>query len=254
MRPLACLFGILAFLLAGSSAQANSVTVRGEAALGSPGFRLAVILDDPDTMARNDAWVGIGPDRGMAEESHVVGHFVIDLGGLRMAPSRPENPRHLCFLGLSETADWQTARVILFLERGPDRSWLIGARVWDDALASYVAVGPSLLIENRATVSRSPSVPAEPGPPPEAIRVDFEWQAASAPGAQDGLLRLYRTVAQGTELLAESTALTNGSQKLNFLRVGVVNAAHQARGTFGTLSLDDVSLSRTFGTPAPDVD
>jgi len=244
MRTLPGILATLALTLVAGFSEANSVTVRGDAAFGGPGFHLVAIVVDPGLVPPNDAWAGIGPDRGMSEETQIVASFVVDPGRLWMAASTPEEPHHLCFLGLSETADWTTARVILFLERGPDRSWLIGARLWDDALARYVVVGPSFLVETTPTVRRSPrgAVSSSSG-----IRVDFEWHAASEPGAQDGVFRLFRGVDQGRELVLERTGLSSGTQRLSFLRVGVVNAAHQARSTVGTLSLDEVRLSRTFG-------
>ena len=237
--------------LVGAAAEANSVTVKGGAVLGRSGFQLVVTLEDPASVEPNDAWVGIGPDKGMAEETQVVGRVVIDPAALRMAPSSPSTPNHLCFLGLSETSDWATAKVILVLERGPGRSWLIGARIWDDALASYVAVGPSVLTEAVPTTSRSPRAPRETGPGPSAMGVEFEWRVASAPDGEDGVFRLFRTVDGSRELLLESAAVANGTQTLNYLRAGVVNGAHQARDTFGTLFLDDVGLSRTFDPVAP---
>jgi hypothetical protein len=242
---------LLLAMLAGGAAEANSVTVDGRTGLGGPGFRLEVTLEDPVSTEPNDAWVGIGPDKGMAAETHVAGRFVIDPGALRLPPDSPSHPSHLCFLGLSETEDWSTVRLILFLQQGPDRTWLVGARVWDDEAGGYVSVGPAPLTVGVATTSRSPGTPRTPGPGPSAVLVDFEWSAESAPGARDGLFRLHRTVDGARELVLEHASLTSATQNVRFLRAGLVNGTHQSKGTFGRLSLDEVSLSRAFGPPAP---
>ena len=52
-------------------------------------------------------------------------------------------------------------------------------------------------------------------------------------------------------LVGSATRLTGATQNVSFLRAGLVNGTHQSKGTFGRLSLDEVSLSRAFGPPAP---
>jgi hypothetical protein len=235
-RALRSLFWALPVILAGGLAEANSVVATRQAALGGSSFGLEIRLDDPARSRPNDAWVAIGPDKGLDGETSIRGSFLIDLRNLQLPSRRRGAGRpHLCFLGLSQAEDWATARVILFVERGRRQSWVIGARLWDDGLHRYVTAGRAVLAQPRSR--RRTSV----------VRVDFEWRAATSPGARDGQLRLTRTVKGEPELLFERADLDNAAQTLNYLRAGVVNSAHQRNRTRGKLYLDDFSLSRTYG-------
>lgn len=229
----------LPLVLGGALVEANSVVVTPDAALGGSSFGLEVRLEDPAQTRPNDAWVAVGPDKGLDRETSVRGHFLIDLRRLEL-PARPRGdaPAHLCFLGLSQGEDWATARVILFVERVSRRSWVIGARLWDDGLQRYVTAGRAELARPRSRRRSSGS---------SVVQLEFAWRAATRPGTRDGQFRLTRTVDGEPEILFERTDLDNGAQTLSHLRAGVVNSRHQREGTRGVLYLDDFSLSRTYG-------
>jgi hypothetical protein len=235
-RGLRTLGWVLPLALGTALAEANSVVVTPRAALGGSSFGLEIRLEDPAQVRPSDAWVAIGPDKGLDRETSVRGSFLIDPRKLLLsARRRGAGNAHLCFLGLSEAEDWTSARVILFLERGPGRSWVIGARLWDDGLRRYVTAGRAVLAEPRSP--RRTSV----------VRVDFAWRAATSPEARDGQFQLTRTVGDEPELLLERADLDNATQTLSYLRAGVVNSRHQRTHIHGELYLDDFSLSRTYG-------
>jgi hypothetical protein len=239
IRTLCC----VALVLGAGSVEANSVRVTPKAGPGGSQFALQINIDDAKHTKPIDAWVGLGPDKGLAGETLVQGSFLVDLRRLRLPrPARGARKAHLCFLGLSQAPDWATARVILFLERARDGSWLIGARLWDDGRGRYLTAGRAAL----ATPSSVRRARGAGGSSP-MVRIDFEWGAATSPGARDGQFRLTRTVEDEPELLLERVDLDNGNQSLSYLRAGVVNSAHQRKHTRGKLYLDDFSLSRVYG-------
>ncbi len=221
----------LLMVLAAATSEGNSIQVTAGAALVGQ-FGLRITLDDPALTRPTEAWVSIGPDKGMVNETAIHGGFFIDPGNLTMSrtPGPQDQTEHFCFLSFSQDTGPQGAKVILFLEPGPDGTWLIGARIMEDSNPRLVVAGRASLIEYEPVVLTA---------------IEFEWGAASAPGARDGYLRLFQAVDTEKTLLFERTDLDNGAQTLNHLRIGVVDKSHHSPGTYGELLLDDIELYRS---------
>ncbi len=75
---------------------------------------------------------------------------------------------------------------------------------------------------------------------PVHTRVTVEWAAATAPGADDGLVRLFK----GDALKAEKTTLDNDTLVIDTARLGLPQAA--AATTVGSFFLDDFASFRTL--------
>jgi hypothetical protein len=229
-------------VLLASATGANSVAVTDRAALEG-NYGLEVTLDaSQDSTA--EFWVAIGPGEGLNNEIAVQGSFLIDPEGLEASASL--SPKHICFLSLAQHLDDPSgAKVLLFLEPGPQGAWQIGALLWDDSVGTWreAPVNPLITVSSEIGGHLGPLNPpfVEPAPP---ARLDFEWARATAPGARDGYFRLFRTVDEQTSLLFELTDLDNGSQALNYLQVGLIAAGHHHRGIGGALHLDAFQLTR----------
>ncbi len=220
-----------------SSAEGNSIQVSPSAALeGGYGFRIT--LDDPTETPPREAWMAVGPEKAIAEETAIYGSFSMDLANLTMGNGERSGPRRrrrissaqarVSFLSLSSDLEPGGATVTLFLEQGSGGNWFLGAHVWNDSLGRFAEAGKAPL----------------GAPQPGATRVAFEWGAASSPGALDGYLRLLQMIEGQPTLLFERTDLDNGAQVLNYLQVGMVDVSRQFAGTHGDLYLDELELNR----------
>lgn len=232
---------ILAVLvLAPAMASANSLAATPEAALAGSGFGLRISLDDPEQAPRTDVWVAIGPDKGLRDETAIRGCFLIDPGGLTIGGAS-----QLPFLRLLQNPGSDGERIVFLLEAGPDDTRRLAVWIRDDPSGRLVLAG-------KGALAGSGPEPGSSTSRPHARQVEFEWGAASSPEASDGYLRVYRRGTgpkAGRVLLFERTDLSNGSQTLNHLRVGVYASQHPA-GTHGDLDLDEFALYRTpEGTP-----
>ena len=70
-------------------------------------------------------------------------------------------------------------------------------------------------------------------PPSGVRRVTVEWQAASAPGANDGICRIYvNTSAQSLILRAEDTGIDNDTRAIGEIWMGVDRVPANMVGTF----------------------
>lgn len=232
----------LCFVLPAATGEGNSIQVTPDAALGGSRFGLEITLDDPARVPSTSAWVAVGPDKGLEDETAVSGSFLIDPADVTMSEDGARN--HIEVLSFFQDLGPSGIRIAFFLQRGRGGRWLLGAWVRDDAEGRLVLAG-------RGTLAAGPA--EAPGPDSgnrrqrrrAATRIDFEWVAASAPDAADGHLRVFRTEPGGEKaFLFERTGLDNGTQTLNHLRVGVVNRQHHFSGTSGRLYLDDFVLSR----------
>jgi hypothetical protein len=250
-RALAAASLALPMVLLASATGANSVAVTDRAALEG-NYGLEVTLD----ASRNstEIWVAIGPEDGPNNEIAVQGSFLIDPEGLeasgspRSGPDSPW-PGHVCFLSLAQHLDDSSgAKVLLFLEPAPQGAWQIGALLWEDSVGTWRKAPMSPLVAVSIEIEGNFGRPDVPRRAPPPARLDFEWAAATAPGARDGYFRLFRTVDEQTALLFELTDLDNGSQTLNYMQVGLIAAGHRHRGIGGALHLDAFQLSQILST------
>jgi hypothetical protein len=236
-RRLQRFFPALILTLSVASAEGNSIQVTPSAALeGAYGFRIT--LDDPTETPPREAWMAVGPEKGIAEETAVYGSFSMDLTNLTMGNGERSGPRRrrrisraqaqVSFLSLSRDLDPASATVVVFLEQGSGGNWFLGAHVWNDSLVRFAEAGKAPLSE----------------PQPGTTSVAFEWGAASSPGAHDGYLRLFQMIEGQPTLLFERNDLDNGAQVLNYMQVGMVDVSRQFPGTYGDLYLDELELNR----------
>lgn len=256
----AVLLPVLALLAGPAPVRANSLTVGGGAAMGGTGFGLRVTLDDPAMTAPNDAWVSIGPDKGMLGETSILGGFLLDVSGLTVGPGG------LRFLRFYDQLGAGGERVVFFLEKVSSGSWQLGAWTWDDTMAQLVLAGQGALPGPCPPPAAPSTAPGglsagssfacpETGPSP-VLAIEFEWQAAATPGT--GRLSVFARPIAPTQAFAQPTArrvaidstvvlhredLDNASQSLSYMQLGVLAAEHPAQ-TFGDLSLDEIAVRR----------
>jgi hypothetical protein len=58
----------------------------------------------------------------------------------------------------------------------------------------------------------------------KATGVMIEWQASSAPGADDGFLRMYKVTASETNLKGSRTGIDNDTKVVDAARLGLTSA------------------------------
>lgn len=199
------------------------------AALDGSHFGLELRLDDPASGRRARAFVAIGPEKGVRNETTLEVGFTLDPRGLVVTSAG--GPGRLSFLRLGRGR----AGLVVFLEQIPLNAWSIGAWSWDDATGRLVLAGQASL--PFADPTGGPTVPP---------RVEVEWAAASrAPARSRGYLRIL-SVAEGGEraLLLENTGLDNASQRIGYVELGV-RTADDAAGVSGRLLIDNVQLTRS---------
>jgi hypothetical protein len=228
-------FGILAAAGALPLAEANSIQVTPSAALGGSRFGLELKLDDLASHRAKDAYVAIGPEKGLRGESSLEVGFTLDPSGLVAA--RDGQSGTLSFLRLSRRRGWSGAGLVVFIEQAPQNTWLIGAWSWDDGTDGFVLAGRAPL----------PFEPVTAGAPAALLpRIEIEWATASEPaGRARGYLRVLSVASDGERaLLLENADLDNARQLVSYVQLGVVAADH-APGVSGRLLLDDFEINRT---------
>ena len=226
-------FGLLAAAGAPGLAEANSIRVTPSAALGGSRFGLELKLDDPASNKATDAYVAIGPEKGVRDEASLEVGLTLDPGGLVAAGRR--KPGALSFMRLADTGGPGRPGLVVFLEQTPVKGWFIGAWSWDDATGRFVLAGRAPL---RFETARGVAVAAI------RPRVEVEWAAASELGGR-GYLRILSVAANGERaLLLENTDLNNATQRVGYVELGV-RAADHAPGVSGRLFLDNFEINRT---------
>lgn len=228
-------FGILVVAGALPLAEANSIQVTPSAALGGSRFGLELKLDDPTSGRAKDAYVAIGHEKGLQGEASLEVGFTLDPGGLIAA--RNGQSGTLNFLRLGRRRGSSGAGLVVFIERTPQSTWLIGAWSWDDATNRFRLAGRAPL----------PFEPGAAGAPPVLLpRIEIEWAGASQQaGRGRGYLRVLSVASDGERaLLLEDADLDNASQLVSYVQLGVVAADH-APGVSGRLLLDDFEVNRT---------
>ena len=228
-------FGILAAAGAVPLAEANSIQVMPSAALGGSRFGLELKLDDPASNRAKDAYVAIGHEKGLQGEASLEVGFTLDPSGL--VPARDGRPGTLSFLRLGRRRGWSGTGLVVFIERTPQGTWLIGAWSRDDATGAFVLAGRAPLPLEPVTSGAPPALPP---------RIEIEWATASEPaGRAHGYLRLLSVAGDGERaLLLENADLDNTRQLVDYVQLGVV-AADRAPGVSGRLLLDDFEVNRT---------
>jgi hypothetical protein len=177
------------------STDGGDLSVSSSAALtGSQG--LQVVIDDNNPMY-------VADDRADAE-AHYRARFYFDPNGLTMASGNA----HYIFSGIMGS----TVEVVRLNFRYSSGSYQLSANLLRDNLTS---VNTSWV-----TVSDAPHV------------IELEWQAASAAGANNGILRVWLDGAQVTEL----TNIDNDTHRIDLTILGPYSGIDT--GTRGTYYLD----------------
>jgi hypothetical protein len=213
-------------------AEANSIRVTPVAALDGSLFGLELRLDDPASKTPTDAYVAIGPEKGVRDESALEVGFTLDPSGLVAASHRRSG--RLSFLRLAGGPG--RAGLVVFLEQTPLNAWFVGAWSWDDATGGFVLAGRApFRFEDTRGVGLSALRP----------HLEVEWAAASEPaGRAQGYLRILSVASDGDRaLLLENTELNNASQRVGYVELGV-RAADHAPGVSGALFIDNFQVNR----------
>jgi hypothetical protein len=228
-------FGLLAAAGVPGLAEANSIRVTPAAALDGSRFGLELKLEDPAAREPTDAYVAIGPEKGVRDEASLEVGLTLDPGGLVAAGRR--KPGALSFMRLADTGGPGRPGLVVFLEQAPVKGWFIGAWSWDDDAGRFVLAGRAPL---RFETTRGVAVAAI------RPRVEVEWAAASdLAGRARGYVRILSVAADGERaLLLENTELNNAAQRVGHVELGV-RAAEHAPGVSGRLLLDNFEINRT---------
>lgn len=217
---------MLALLLPTSVAFAdNSLAVTNSAAIEGS-FGLEVILGDSSTA---DAAYLVS--NHMTDETGIRLSLLFAPGSLDMSPVAGQNNTRV--IRIFQDFNPGGTKVVLFLKRSNDDvSWRLACYVSQDT-TGFVFGGEGFLHLDSFT---------------GATRIDFEWGAASAPGANDGFVRAFRTRTEGntnTFTIFNRTDLDNDTHRLNTLHMGMINpGTGHFPGTMGTYYLDSFVLSR----------
>lgn len=220
----------LGFLLTGAGlvppAEANSIQVTPAAALDGSLFGLELRL--AAWSRPTDAYVAIGQEKGVWDETALALGFLLDPSGL--VATCDGWPGRLSFLRLARSPGG--AGLVVFLEQDPQNAWFIGAWSWDDALRRFVLAGRA---------------PLQVGPYAPRPQVEVEWAAASEPaGRERGYVRILSVESDGDRaLLLENSDLNNARQRVGYVELGV-RATDHAPGVSGRLLIDGFQLSRTW--------
>ncbi len=176
----------------------------------SGGAGLEALVDD-----RNDLWVqDLSPDG----EKRYRARFFFDPSSLAMN----EKSLHNIFRAYS-SSPWKGV-VTIQLRRKSGQYWLrtrAGRDSGSDLNGSWVAV------ESRK------------------MAIEFDWLAASAPGQNDGYLRLFVDQA----LVIETTGIDNDERVVDFVRLGIFGGIDD--GTLGLCYFDDFVSHHTTGIDVP---
>lgn len=208
-------------LLAGRL-EASSLRVLESAAFGGPQLCLEITLDDPVFVPPADAWVGLGQDKGLNDETALA-------VSLRLDPRRLAAPigAKLIFLRLAQDPVGDQVRAAAYVSR-TSLGWLLGIDAWDDGAERFLPAG---LIEIPLPRRSSTRVP----------RLEIRWSSGPAGGGRLQVLR--RISLSRAVLLLEKAGLDNASQKVNAVSLGVLAAEHPG-GAAGLLAFDDFELVR----------
>src|SRR5574340_562835 len=231
----------------------NSIRVSPGAALEGR-FGLELALEDPAARPATDAFIALGPEKGLHAETAVVASFSLDPRQLKVGVGTSQEPA-LPFLRLGEGPE--RVRLVVSVERGADRDWRLAVWSWDDAQGRWkLAVRTALPLE--ASLRKESD--------PEYTRLALEWTAAPA-GDTKGRLRLLRlrprALGRGHEgehaavagqagsersdaepvVLFDNEALDNAGQTVSYVQLGVLAKEHP-RGVAGRLRIDDVEIQR----------
>ncbi len=188
-------------LMAGSAFGVNSVTVNGDAAIDGA-FGMEVLIDGSNNVAdvRNICPTSAGDPPGPTDEAVYRASFKVNMNGLAMdegvlhhiATVRAHNG---CPAGLSNRNE---IRVFVRFRGADVNPYKIRIQCRNDNLSWTFVGGHSLPSLNNRTVG-------------------LEWQAASAPGADDGVCRMFIN----NILRAETTTLDNDERAIGQFRLGV---------------------------------
>jgi len=232
---------VLTTLGVAGTAEGSSVSVTTTAALEG-NFGLQVSLAESQS---TEAWIAIGPEKGLQAENAVHASFLIDPTHVIIKKRwrrRRRFRRQLCFLSLSQELGPTGSSVALCLEKDRLGAWLASAWLRDDTSQGYIHTG---WVNLTGSASPGQEDPGEPLP----ARIEIEWGAASQPGAHDVYFRLFRTLDGQRNLLIDRVGLANGTQTVSYLQVGVVSQT--ARRISGELYLDSIEIERTPASPPP---
>lgn len=221
----ACAIGGLLALVAAPQLFAHSLQVAPAIPSGGLTQALELHLDAP-----SDAYVAIGRERGLADETAVELDLALDLSRLSLLAQGEARRGTLNFLRLARQAD-RSAQVFVFLTYQPEKGWVLGAWSWNNTNARYTLAGEAQVAADTDALTR-PLLP-----------LTFAWTAAATP-EERGTLRVWRRDDRGErDLLFEATDLDNASQTVNYVQLGV-SAADRPTGLTGVLSFDDFAVFR----------
>ncbi len=210
-------------LAAPGEGEGNSLAVTKRSALEG-GFGLELRLQDPARSPATEAWIGLGVAGGLLrDESALRGRFAIDTGGLAMSEVRGRD--QLGLLRFDQRAGGGEACALLVIRRTAE-GLSLGAWLRDDSSGQWLWAGEA--------------------PLPRVAHVRFEWASGSAPGARDGRFRLSLSNEPEDEghLVVARDDLENAGQRVNHLRLGVVDRSAHAAGTVGVIGIDGFALFR----------
>ncbi len=225
----------LLLLLLPGVLSANSLSVTAAAAMGNSTG--AACGGSPCGLqvniagAATDAYVGTGNGvtDGFNNETAIDVEFIVDPAPLTMTPNAYFKIGRL-FMDFTPGSG---IKLVLFLQRNAaNDAWRF--HIWFRAdTGPFQYAGGSFLTSDSF---------AE-----KATKVNVEWVRATAPGANNGIIRAWRTqdVPGASKILMfQITTVDNDTQTLDVLHLGMVESPSQPPGTSGAFYLDEVVVTR----------
>jgi hypothetical protein len=210
---------------------ANSLSVNAAAAMAGTNFGLEVVLQNPAVNPSTQAYVSIGPDKGLSNETGLSGTMYVNPGNMTMSSALGAN--HIQSFWLFQDANAPNGiKLIFFLQKqnAAPNTWFFTAwyRNANNNFFNFACNG--FLAGSAVTRANG------------ARRIDWEWEA----GAGNGRLFIQRSNedGSGTATICNVNNLQAGSQNIDRLVWGMVNPANHFAGTFGSFDLDEFSISR----------
>lgn len=226
---------------------ANSLVVTSTASMGSstasanctgdsqPGpCGLELRLDDPTNVTSTQAYVQLGPDKGLSDETALRGSFFINPQSLVMDDSQTTTNHFQLMLFYKDFVDpVSSIPLIFFLHKDADtKNWFITVWNYNETANNFVFTCNGFFALPNSTAFNE-------------VFIEFDWSAGNP-----GRLQMWRTTySNGTATSARTQMFDTpvvGQQNaaVNHVFTGMFNPGSHQPGTVGTVGLDEFTFAR----------
>ncbi len=211
-----------------STASANCT---GDSQPGPCGLRLS--LDNPATVTPTQAYVQLGPDKGLNNETALKGSFFINPQNLAMDDSQTTTNHFQMMLFYKDFVDNSSIPLIFFLHKdATTKNWFITVWNYSSIASNFVFTCNGFFALPNSTAFNE-------------VLIDFEWNAGNP-----GRLQMWRTnYSNGTATTArtqmfDTPVAGQANAAVNHVFTGMFNPGSHQVGTVGTVDLDEFTFAR----------